>query len=49
MLTELPFCENNKIKPQYFLKEFNHFTKNYFEVGIKSKTRQVKILLSLKK
>ena len=48
ILIELPFCENNEIKSKHFLKKFHRFAQDRFEVVIKWKTRQVKILFPLK-
>ena len=48
ILIELPFCETNKIKSKHFLKKLHRFTEDRFEVAIKRKTRQVKILFPLK-
>ena len=48
ILIEFPFCQNNEIKSNYFLKKFHRFNKDCFEVAIKWKTRQFKALFPLK-
>ena len=44
----ISFCENSEINSNHFLKKFNCFSIDRFEVYIKWKTRQVKTLFPLK-
>ena len=48
MLLELPFCELNEAKSKIFLKKFHNFTNSCFNIAIKWKTKQVRLLFSLK-
>ena len=48
ILLKLPFCQNNEIKPKHFLKKFQHFTKNNFDIAISWETRKIQTLFHLK-
>ena len=48
MLLELPFCELNEAKSKTFLKKFHNFTNSCFNIAIKWKTKQVRLLFPLK-
>ena len=48
ILLKLPFCQNNEIKSKHFLKKFQHFTKNNFDIAISWETRKIQTLFHLK-
>ena len=48
ILLKLPFCQNNEMKSNHFLKKFHHFTKNNFDIAISWETRKIQTLFHLK-
>ena len=48
VLVEIPFCLKNEISSKHFIKKFNKFTNNTFDVRIKWLTQKVKNLFRLK-
>ena len=45
---EIPFCLKNKISSKHFIKKFDKFTNNTFDVRIKWLTQKVKNLFRVK-
>ena len=48
VLVEIPFCLKNEISSKHFIKKFNKFTNNTFDVRIKWLTQKVKNLFRVK-
>ena len=48
ILLKLPFCQNNEIKPNLFLKKFYYFTKNDFDIAISWETMKIQTQFYLK-
>ena len=48
MVVEIPYCESNEKRSKTFIKKFNYFTNNLFNIRIKWKTRKIKSLFLLK-
>ena len=48
VLVEIPFCLKNEISSKHFIKKFNNFTNNTFDVRIKWLTQKVKNLFRVK-
>ena len=48
ILLKLPFCQNNQIKSNHFLKKFHHLTKNNFDIAISWETRKIQTLFHWK-
>ena len=48
ILTEIPYCDKNEVASKQFIKNFNKFTNDKYDIRIKWLTRKMKTLFKLK-
>ena len=48
VLVEIPYCLKNESSSKQFIKKFDKFTNNMFDVRIKCLTKKVKTLFKVK-
>ena len=48
ILIEIPYCDKNEVASEQFIKKFNKFTNDKYDIRIKRLTRKMKTLFKLK-